>query len=127
MSILKHIPRWMTNKYIIVTLVFLLFMLFLDSRNVFNQYHLYSEMKHLEKSYRDVTKANAARTQELKNLEKSYQDLNAMNANLRKELDETQLNYSEIEKVAREKYHMKRKNETVFLFGGAKTNDNQAP
>ena len=78
-------------------------MLFLDSRNVFNQYHRYREMK---------------------NLEKSHHDLTLMNRKLERDNRELQSNHAEIEKVAREKYYMKRKNETLFLFSDGKSAEN---
>jgi cell division protein DivIC len=98
MNILKHIPRWAKNKYLVVSLLFLLFVLFLDSRNIFNQYSRYRELKNLEKSHRELSRLN-------KELERDNRQL--------------QTDHTEIEKVAREKYYMKRKNETVFLFSDA--------
>jgi cell division protein DivIC len=95
MKILQHIPRWVKSKYMVVILVFLLFTLFLDNRNIFNQYSWYREMTGLEKEHRDLTVRN--------------RQLEADNRKL-------QTNTAEIEKVAREKYHMKRRNEVVFLF-----------
>lgn len=103
MNPLQHIPRWLKNKYLVVTGAFLLFTLFLDSRNMFNQYQRYREMKNLEKTHRELTLQN-------KKLERDNREL--------------QQNHAEIEKVAREKYYMKRKNETLFLFSDGKSAGN---
>lgn len=97
-NLFKYIPNWLKNKYIVVTAVFLVFMLFLDNRNVFNQYNRYKELKNLERTHRDLTLTN-------RRLERDNREL--------------QVNAAEIERIAREKYHMKRPNETVFLFTNA--------
>lgn len=96
-----------------VTAVFLVFMLFLDSRNVFNQYNLYKELKNLERADRDLTLANKKLAQ--------------TNRKLTPDDNGSIVNSAEIERLAREKYHMKRPNETVFLFTDApnrETNQN---
>jgi cell division protein DivIC len=95
MSTFQSTLKRFSNKYLIVTIVFLLFMLFLDTRNVFNQYSRYKEMKSLEKAHRDLTTANKER---------------------REDGEQLRSNPIEIERVAREKYYMKRDNETIFLF-----------
>jgi cell division protein DivIC len=94
-AVAKHIPRWMKNKYLLVTAAFLLFILVFDNRNLPNQYNRYRELKHLQNTATNLAAEN----------KKLVQD----NESLRS-------NPIEIERVAREKYYMKRGNETVFLF-----------
>ncbi len=94
-SILNKIPSWLKNKYILATLLFLLFIIFLDDNNVFYQYKLYKEQKKL-----------AATTT---NLQQKIKEAKAEDSKLQK-------NPLTIEKIAREKYGMKKENEVVFLF-----------
>jgi cell division protein DivIC len=100
MQIKNHIPRWLRSKYTLVTLLFLLFILLLDNRNLISQYNRYKE---------------------LRSLRTAASDLGARNRQLQRENEAIRSNPIEIERVAREKYYMKRKNETVFLFEDAKS------
>jgi cell division protein DivIC len=94
-TILNKIPSWLKNKYILATMLFLLFIIFLDDNNVFYQYKLYKEQKKL-----------AAITT---NLQEKIKDAKAEDNKLQK-------NPLTIEKIAREKYGMRKENEVVFLF-----------
>lgn len=94
-NIINKIPNWLKSKYAIATLVFLVFILFLNNDNLYYQYKLYQEQKQIEKTGKELkTKIDA---------------LKAMNEQLQK-------NPLTIEKLAREKYGMKKQNEIVFLF-----------
>jgi cell division protein DivIC len=91
----SKIPSWIKNKYFIVTTTFVIFMLFLDNQNIFNQYKLRKEQQQLQHTSDEIgLKIN---------------ELRKINAELQK-------NPIAIEKIAREKYGMKKQNETVFLF-----------
>jgi cell division protein FtsB len=98
-NFLYKIPSWLRNKFIIATLFFILFMVILDDNNIFYQYKLYKEQNKLTATSKDI---------KLK-----IKDLQKMN-------DDLQKNPLTIEKIAREKYGMKRPNETVFLLSDTK-------
>jgi cell division protein DivIC len=94
-EIWDKIPSWLKNKYVIALSVFLMFMIFLDNNNVFYQYRLSKEQKKLEGISTDLRVKIAA--------------LKKINMDLEK-------NPLAIEKIAREKYGMKRADETVFIL-----------
>jgi cell division protein DivIC len=83
------------NKYIIVGLLFLIFMLFIAEKDVFSSI---SQKKKLNK------------------LQKSEQHLSNQIAETQKELDLLKTNAQTIEKYAREKYLMKKDNEDIFII-----------
>ncbi len=95
----SKIPSWIKNKYFIVTATFVIFMLFLDDRNIFNQYKYYKERRELQLTSNE--------------LKLKINELRKINVELQK-------NPIAIEKIAREKYGMKKQNETVFLFPDTK-------
>jgi cell division protein DivIC len=92
---IARIPNWIKNKYFIVTAIFVIFMLFLDDSTIFYQLKLRKEQQNLQYT-----------STELKLKIKELQKINT----------ELQKNPIAIEKIAREKYGMKKQNETVFLF-----------
>jgi cell division protein DivIC len=94
-EVLQRIPNWMKNKYSIATAIFLLFMIFLDNNNVFYQFKLRKEKQKLEGISADLRVKIA--------------DLKKINTDLDK-------NPLTIEKIAREKYGMKRDGETIFIL-----------
>ncbi len=92
---ISKLPRWAKNKYAIATFVFLLFIIVLNDNNIFYQYKLYNEQKELEKTSAEwKSKIAVLKQTEL----------------------ELQKNPLIIEKIAREKYGLKKPNEVVFLF-----------
>jgi cell division protein FtsB len=92
---IQSIPPLVRNKYFLVALFVSVWMLFFDDNNFINQWKLLSKMKDLaEKKNYFITE-----------IEKTYTELNELTTN-----PETQ------EKFAREKYHMKRDNEDVFII-----------
>lgn len=97
-KIFHKIPSWLSNKYSLAIVLFLLFMLLLDDNNVFRQFKLYKEEKKLEAATIDLKL-------KIKDLQKTTSDL--------------QKNPFTIEKIAREKYGMKKEKETVFLLPDA--------
>ena len=82
------------NKYLIAAILFLVFLVFFDDRD------LVSNFRH---------------TRELKNLEKSRAHYEAEIAKTKQELKQLRTDAALLEKYAREKYLMKRDNEDIFL------------
>lgn len=89
------IPRIFRNKYFITLLVFAVWMMFFDQNNMISQYRLSSKVKDLrqEKQFYET---------EIQKDRQAALELNTNQENL--------------EKYAREKYLMKRKNEDIFLI-----------
>jgi cell division protein FtsB len=83
------------NKYFIVTLAFLVWMVFFDRNDLFSQYQYHQQVSKL-KQERDFYQKETI---------KAHQ-----------ELDELTSNKEKLEKFAREKYLMKRDNEDVFVI-----------
>ena len=93
MSSGKIIPL-LTNRYLITTILFVVWMTIFDRNNLFNQWELYADMQKLEKEklyFIDEIKADRQTATELK-------------TDLRN-----------LEKFAREKYLMKKDNEDIYL------------
>jgi cell division protein FtsB len=82
------------NKYLIITIIFLVWVLFFDADNVFSHYERRVELKELE-----------ARKNFLKQETQKEMDLN-------KQLTS---NPDVVEKMARELYYMKKSNEVVYV------------
>lgn len=87
--------RFIVNKYTITVTVFLVFLTFFDDRNLLRKYSMKQEIKSLETEL----------TQYRQNIERSREEIKRLN---------TDTLY--LEKVAREKYLMKRDNEDIFIF-----------
>ena len=88
----KYIPDFLKNRYILVSIVFLGWMLLFDDANIFKQI----ELSNIEKRYEaDVI---------------YYEDKIQQAAEDRAALEANQ------EKFAREKYYLKKKNEDVYIF-----------
>ena len=99
MNVLAKIPRILRNKYLIATILFVVFIVFFDDRD------LVSNFRH---------------TRELKDLEKSRQHYQDEIAKTKQELKQLRTNAALLEKYAREKYLMKRDNEDIFLVKAQK-------
>ncbi len=91
---MKFLPAWMTNKYLFATIFFISWLLFFDHNDVFTTYKRSQELNDL--------KAKKTYFQEQINL-------------TQKEVDALRLNVASLEKVAREKYLMKKENEDLFI------------
>ncbi len=87
--------KWITNKYIIAVVVFVVFMIFGDKNNVIDQYELH-------KQYRKVKTEHDYYINQIAKAKQDYNELFSNDKNL--------------EKFAREKYMMKRDNEDVFVI-----------
>jgi cell division protein DivIC len=83
-----------SNKYLLISLLFAVWMVFLDNYSYMDQRQLNKQMK------------------ELQDNKKYYQD------EIRKDKENIKLlkNQDQVEKYAREKYHMKKPNEDVFII-----------
>lgn len=90
----KPFFRFLTNKYFLVTLVFVVWMLFFDQNSYETHHQLNKEIKKLKSSSDFYTK-------EIKKDKKIIEDLK---------------NPKKLEKFARETYQMKKENEDLFLI-----------
>ncbi|MEC7263442.1 MAG: septum formation initiator family protein [Bacteroidota bacterium] len=86
--------KWMTNTYILVLTIFVIWMAFFDTNSLLIHLELRGEIKKLEKQ-KEFLKGEIAKDREI----------------LEKMSDE-----KEIEKLAREKYYMKKDKEEIFLI-----------
>ena len=87
--------RFFLNKYLIVTVLFLVWMFFFDQ----NSYFIHKELDH---EVRELTKDKRSYEQKL---EKETIQIHQMKTDA-----------SEIERVAREKHYLKKENEDVFII-----------
>jgi cell division protein DivIC len=92
---LKKIPNWLKNKYMITVVVFMVWISFFDQNNFFTQYGFFKELESLEKDKAFF----------MEELTKTRQELNDLTTNP-----------VTLEKFAREKYFMKKDNEEIFVF-----------
>ena len=88
------IPHFLKNKYVIVTLLFLGWIAFIDQNSILTHLKLNEEIKEIKK---DIEFYKA----EIKKDKKTLNNLESKNT---------------FERIAREQYLMKRKNEDVFLI-----------
>lgn len=89
------ILKILKNKYILVVIGLIVWLLYFDKNDVFTQFEL-------------ITKCNKLNT------EKEYY-ISEIEKN-KKEIVELQNNKKSLETFAREKYHMKKDNEDIFVF-----------
>lgn len=96
MSLIARIPAWLKNKYILTSLVFVIWILFFDDQDIFTTYFRHrAELHKLEESrnyYLDQIKLTKSELEQLKS------------------------DKSTLEKFAREKYWMKKDNEDLFIM-----------
>ncbi|MBS1524641.1 MAG: septum formation initiator family protein [Bacteroidetes bacterium] len=92
---MKRLLGLFRNKYFVVSLAFLVWMVFFDKNDLFSQYQYHSQLSKL-KHERDFYQKETARVHQ--------------------ELDELTTNKEMLEKFAREKYLMKKDNEDVFVI-----------
>jgi cell division protein DivIC len=86
--------RIFSNKYLIITVLFIIWMLFFDTNSYLIHHELNNNIKKLEKNKEEY-------------LEEIMND---------KLFIEKMKDSSEIEKFAREQYYLKRKNEEIYLI-----------
>ena len=92
---MKKLSPILTNKYFIVTIFFIVWMLFFDRRDFFYVHEQKQKLKELE-TKKKYYEGEIAKTQ--------------------KGLSDLQNSSFAIEKLAREKYLMKKDNEDIFLI-----------
>ena len=95
MNLLQKIPSWLKNKYFLTALGFAIWVLFFDERDFIT-----TQFRHRE---------------ELMDLQQSRKYYEARIAATREELQRLKTDPAVIEKLAREKFLMKRENEDLFL------------
>ncbi len=90
----KPTVKFITNKYVIIVAFFIVWMVFFDENSIVNHFEFNKEINKLntEKEY--------------------YQNEIKQDKELIKKLE----NKEELEKFAREEYHMKKKNEEIYLI-----------
>ena len=104
MKILKHIPSFLKNKYLLTAIGFTVWILFFDARDFITSH--FKERNELLK---------------LQQSEKYYeQQITAT----KQELQQLKTNPAVLEKYAREKYLMKRDNEDLFRIKEAQPAEN---
>ncbi|MEI8110223.1 MAG: septum formation initiator family protein [Chitinophagia bacterium] len=91
----QRLKNIITNKYLLASLFFLVWILFFDQRDIFQQFDRQKELNQLE----------ARKKFYQQEIEKS-----------RKELSDLQSNPAAIEKYAREHYLMKKEGEDIFIL-----------
>jgi len=92
---MKRLFNLFRNKYFLVSLAFIVFMIFFDKNDLFSQYQYYQQVSKL-KQERDFYLKETAK--------------------VNKDLEELTSDPKELEKFAREKYLMKKDNEDVFVI-----------
>jgi cell division protein FtsB len=95
MNVLSHIPAFVKNKYFLTVAGLLVWMFFFDRNDFPSQIERYQKLKELKTNtaYYDQ-KIEAAKT----------------------ELEQRKTDPAAYERIAREKYYMKKDNEDIFLF-----------
>jgi cell division protein DivIC len=94
LNFLRHIPSFLRNKYLITSILFVVFILYISENDLFSMFD---------------------RNKKLKNLQKSEQHLTKLINDTRQELNLLKTNDQTVEKYAREKYLMKKENEDLFI------------
>ena len=95
MKFLSNIPSWLKNKYILTLIAFVVWILFFDAKDLLTQ---------------------RERTNELEKLQESKAYFTSEIEKEKKALEELKSNPAAIEKLAREKYLMKKDNEDLFII-----------
>ena len=95
LKFLRNIPAWLKNKYLLTGLVFAVWLLFFDDRDIIT-----THFKHKK---------------ELQELEKSRDYFLQQIDNTQKELKQLKSDPATLEKYAREKYWMKKDNEDLYI------------
>lgn len=92
---MKKLLHIITNKFLLTAIVFVVWMAYFDANDWF---------------------AQERRRQELRDVEHNITYLNKQIDKMEDELDGMKNDPAVLEQVAREKYHMKRDNEDVYVF-----------
>jgi cell division protein DivIC len=92
---MRLLPRWMTNKYLLASTFFVVWLLFFDHNDLLLQFK---------------------RGQQLKEVKAKSEFYRQKIAETKKEVQSLRDNAASLEKVAREKYLMKKDNEDLFII-----------
>jgi cell division protein FtsB len=92
---MKRLLDLLRNKYFLVTVAFIVWMIFFDKNDLYSQYKFHQQLNKL-KQERDFYQKETAKVS--------------------KDLDELTSDKAKLEKFAREKYLMKKDNEDVFVI-----------
>jgi cell division protein FtsB len=92
---MKRLIDLLKNKFFLVTVAFVAWLLFLDKNDLYSQYTKHNQVVELQKQRDFLVKETAQ---------------------VSKDLDELTSNREKLEKFAREKYLMKKDNEDVFVI-----------
>ena len=95
MKFFNYIPSFLKNKFFLAGVGFVVWMIFFDKNDAITQYDRYNELKDLQQSSQYYKNQIAAS---------------------RKEISDLQNNPHYLEKVAREKYFLKRDNEDIYII-----------
>ncbi|MBE7177947.1 MAG: septum formation initiator family protein [Mucilaginibacter polytrichastri] len=101
---MKRVVDLLKNKFFLVTLVFIAWMIFFDRNDLLSQFEYHQEMSKLENE----------KTFYQKEIERVNHDMN-----------ELKTNKQELEKFAREKYLMKKDDEDVFVIKHEKAEEDR--
>ena len=96
MKLFQHIPSWLKNKYFLTALVFGVWLVFFDDRDIITTHFKHRKELHQLEQSRDYYAEQIQLTQ--------------------KELDQLKNDPALLEKYAREHYRMKKDNEDLFIF-----------
>ena len=94
-SAFKKLPSWLRNRYAVTLICFFIYMLFFDRHDLISQMQLKQELGKLEEN-KDYYKLQIEQTSE--------------------DLNDLLTNDNNLEKFAREEYHMKKENEEIYLI-----------
>ena len=94
------------NKYVLTTIIFLVWMLFLDVNNIFSQ-----------------RKLRAILSEKIEEREWLIKEITKIN----RDMHDLTTNPKSLEKFAREKYLMKKDNEVIFVIMEAENDNNNSP
>ena len=92
---MRRLINLFKNKYFLISLAFVVWMIFFDKNDLFSQYQYHQQLSKL-KQERDFYQKETAK--------------------VAKDLDELTSNPQKLEKFARERYLMKKDNEDVFVI-----------
>lgn len=95
MHIIKKIPHYLKNKYLLTALLFLLWIIIFDRNNLIDRCKIMNELHQLEKD---------------KNYYIEWIE------NDKKRMEELKTSSENLEKFAREQYYMKKENEDIFII-----------
>lgn len=95
MKLLTHIPSLLKNKYILTLTGFVVWMLFFDRNDLISQFGRFQKLSELQQS-------------------SAYYDQKIADA--KAELERRKNDPTAYERLAREKYYMKKDNEDLFIF-----------